>query len=54
MCKAMEEMRRIEREETQKAVAKSMLADKVLPLEQIAKYTELPLEAVKKLKEQLS
>ena len=51
-------MRRIEREEgrqeTQKAVAKSMLADKVLPLEQIAKYTELPLEAVKKLKEQLS
>ena len=57
MCKAMEEMRRIEREEGREEgreeVAKSLLAARVLTLEQIAEHAKLSLEAVRKLSEQI-
>ena len=57
MCKAMEEMRRIEREEgreegieiAQTRNAKKMLSARKLPFEEIAEYSGLPLEEVKRL-----
>lgn len=60
MCKAMEEMRRAEREEgraegraeTRKEMAKGLLADRALPMEQIAKYAQLSLDEVKRLAEE--
>lgn len=47
MCKMMEDMRN----EKAKDIAKNMLEEN-LPLETISKVTELPLEEVKKLKEE--
>ena len=48
MCKVMEEMRN----ESLREVAKRMLADGMLTLEKIAEYAGLPLDEVKKLKEE--
>lgn len=57
MCKAMEEMRREEREEgiregvkmTQVENARKMLEEGELPEEKIAKYSGLPLDEIKRL-----
>ena len=57
MCKALEDMRneaaekaaKIATEQTQIANARAMLADGVLSLEQIAKYSSLPIEKVREL-----
>ena len=61
MCKAMEEMRREEREEgiregiqtgmkmNQLENAKKMLEEGELPEEKVAKYSGLPLDEVKRL-----
>ncbi len=48
MCKVMEDMRN----ESLREVAKRMLADGMLTLEKIAEYAGLPLDEVKKLKEE--
>lgn len=54
MCKVLEEMCLQEREEATRdaaiIIAKRMIAGGVLPLEEIARYTKLPLEDLQKLK----
>lgn len=47
MCKAMEDMRKKERLETQYEIAVSLWADDIRDLERISKLTKLPLENVK-------
>lgn len=47
MCKAMEDMRKEERLETQYEFAVSLWADGIHDLDRIARLTKLPLEAVK-------
>ncbi len=50
MCKVLEEMCLQEQRETAMDIAKRMIAGGVLPLEEIARYTKLPLEDLQKLK----
>lgn len=58
MCKIIEDMRREEREEAIKEVAKTaarrMLADGSVPLEKIAEYVDLPLSKIKSLQAEQS
>lgn len=58
MCKIIEDMRREERKEAIKEVAKTvalrMLADGSVPLEKIAEYVDLPLNEIKSLQAEQS
>lgn len=52
MCRVMEEKWEEGRKATQKANARTMLADGMLPLEKIAQYSSLPLDEVRRLAEE--
>ncbi len=53
MCRVMEDMRNQTLKEGAIDSAKRMLTDGILTLEKIAEYAGLPLDEVKKLKEQV-
>ena len=49
MCKVLEEMRNEAVEHDRITSAKEMLADGILTIEQIAKYSHLPVDKVREL-----
>ena len=53
MCKINEEMRNEAEYEKAIKTATNMLMDNVLTIEQIAKYSELPIEVVEELSKQI-
>lgn len=54
MCRVMEEKWEEGRKATQKANARTMLADGMLPLEKIAQYSSLPLDEVRRLAKEMA
>lgn len=52
MCKLLEDMRKEAVKDTKKQMALRMIRSGKMPLEDIAHYTELPLDMVKKLQSQ--